>query len=61
MTPTSNPAIVKVIDTTPRQIRPPSPEVTERQDPAHTERDFLRDLDRAASNRGKERLARKDT
>jgi hypothetical protein len=42
MTTTSNPAVVKVIDTTPRQvIKQPGPAVVERQDPDHTERDYL--------------------
>ena len=47
MTPTSNPAVVKVIDMTPRQIKPPSPAVVERQDPEHTEADFKADLGKA--------------
>ena len=61
MSATTNPTIVKVIDATPRTIDPPDPEVVAKQDPAHTEGDFLRDLDRATSNRAKERLAEKNT
>lgn len=37
------------------------PDIEAIQDPAHTEGQFLRDLDRASSNKAKERLARKDT
>jgi hypothetical protein len=37
---------------------PPAPDVADKQDPAHTEEDFLRDLDRATTNRSKERLGR---
>jgi hypothetical protein len=35
----------------------PGPSVAAKQDQAHTESDFLNDLDRATSNRAKERLA----
>jgi hypothetical protein len=35
---------------------PPPADVREIQDPEHTESDFLRDLDRASSNRSKELL-----
>lgn len=44
--------------------KPPGSDVVAKQDPAHTEGEFLRNLDRAASDRGKERLAKskkKDT
>ncbi len=41
---------------------PPEPDVTELQDPEHTEADFLRDLEHAATNQAKEKLERaKDT
>lgn len=35
---------------------PPEPDVTEKQDANHTEGDFLRALDRVATNRAKQRL-----
>jgi hypothetical protein len=41
---------------------PPEQDVRELQDPEQTEADFLRDLERAATNRAKERLEQaKDT
>jgi|HubBroStandDraft_4_1064222.scaffolds.fasta_scaffold717828_2 hypothetical protein len=41
---------------------PPEEDVRELQDPEQTEADFLRDLERAATNKAKERLERsKDT
>jgi hypothetical protein len=36
---------------------PPERDVAEKQDPEHTEADFLRDLEQAATNRSKELLA----
>lgn len=55
MTTTSNPAVVKVIDTTPRQtIKQPAPAVVERQDPSHTERDYLGDLAKATQRQGEQ-------
>jgi hypothetical protein len=36
---------------------PPEQDVAEKQDPEQTEADFLRDLDRAATNRSAEKLA----
>lgn len=36
---------------------PPEKDVREKRDPAHTETDFLGDLDRVATNRAKQRLA----
>lgn len=36
---------------------PPQRDVTERQNAAHTEADFLRDLERATSNEAKRKLA----
>ena len=51
----TNPAGNPVIRIAPR---PPSREVVEGQDPTHTEADFLRDLEKATTNRAKERLAR---
>lgn len=36
---------------------PPEADVTELQEPGQTEGDFLRDLDRASTNRADERLA----
>lgn len=36
---------------------PPEQDVVEKQDPRHTEGDFLRDLARASTNRSKEKLA----
>jgi hypothetical protein len=43
----------------PEKTRPaaPAPDVVEKQAPSHTEADFLRDLDRAASNQAKRKLA----
>jgi hypothetical protein len=35
---------------------PPSPDVAEKQDPEHTEADFLRDLDRVSTDRASEKL-----
>lgn len=35
---------------------PPEPDVAEKQDPEHTEADFLRDLDRVATDRAAEKL-----
>lgn len=35
---------------------PPEKDVLEKQDPAHSERDFLRDLDKAVSNDAKRKL-----
>jgi hypothetical protein len=35
---------------------PPKQDVREKQDAAHTEGDFLRDLDKASTDRAKERL-----
>lgn len=35
---------------------PPEPDVLEKQDPEHTEADFLRDLDRVSTDRAKEKL-----
>jgi hypothetical protein len=41
---------------------PPEQDVRDLQDPEQTERDFLRDLDRAATNRAQEKLEHpKDT
>jgi hypothetical protein len=41
---------------------PPEQDVRELQDPEQTERDFLRDLERATTNRAQEKLERsKDT
>jgi hypothetical protein len=41
---------------------PPEGDVTELQDPKQTEADFLRDLERATTNRAKEKLEHpKDT
>lgn len=37
---------------------PPERDVTERQEPKHSERDFLRDLERATTNRAAEKLER---
>lgn len=37
---------------------PPEPDVVEKQDPEHTEADFLRDLERASTNRAAEKLER---
>ncbi len=37
---------------------PPEPDVVEKQDPEHTEADFLRDLDRVATDRADEKLER---
>ena len=48
----------------PEKMEPTLPEedVRELQAPEHTETDFLRDLERAATNRAKEKLERsKDT
>lgn len=39
-----------------REPTPPEPDVVEKQDPKHTEADFLRDLDRVATDRASERL-----
>jgi hypothetical protein len=39
---------------------PPPEDVRELQDPDHTEDDFFRDLERASTNRAKERLAKDD-
>jgi hypothetical protein len=39
----------------------PGRDVLAKQDPAHNEGEFLRDLGRATSNRAKEHLAGKDT
>ncbi len=50
----TNPAGNPIIRRIPRQ---PPADVVERQDPAHTEADFLRDLEKASTNRAKERLA----
>lgn len=36
---------------------PPAGDVIDKQDPRHTERDFLRDLERATSNDAKRKLA----
>lgn len=36
---------------------PPPADVVEKRDPAHTERDFLRDLDKATTNDAKRKLA----
>lgn len=35
---------------------PPESDVAEKQDPEHTEADFLRDLDRVATDRAAEKL-----
>lgn len=35
---------------------PPERDVAEKQDPQHTEADFLRDLKRASTNRAKDQL-----
>jgi hypothetical protein len=35
----------------------PQPDVTEKQDPGHSEADFMRDLARATSNKARKRLA----
>jgi hypothetical protein len=45
----------------PNPVHPPSADVAAAQDPNHKEGEFLRDLDRASSNKAKERLAKKDT
>lgn len=37
---------------------PPEHDVAEKQDPAHTKADFLRDLRKVSTNRSKERLAK---
>ena len=37
---------------------PPEADVVEKQDPEHTEADFLRDLDRVATDRAAENLER---
>jgi hypothetical protein len=39
---------------------PPPEDVRELQDPDHTEDDFLRDLEKASTNRASERLAEDD-
>jgi hypothetical protein len=39
---------------------PPERDVTEKQDPTQPEADFLRDLERVATNKAKERLERSD-
>jgi hypothetical protein len=39
---------------------PPERDVAEKQDAKQTEADFLRDLERAATNKAKERLRRAD-
>jgi hypothetical protein len=39
-------------------VQAPSAAVAKQQDPKHTEAKFLNDLDRATSNRGKERIAK---
>jgi hypothetical protein len=57
MTATSNPTVVKVTDATPRPAASLAPDIASKQDPGQTEADFLRDLDRVSSNKGKERLA----
>lgn len=36
---------------------PPAGDVIDKQDPRHTEADFLRDLDRATTNDAKRKLA----
>lgn len=35
---------------------PPERDVVQKQDPGHNEADFLRDLDRATSNRARKKL-----
>jgi hypothetical protein len=40
----------------PQKTRPTPPERDVKQDPAHTEADFLRDLDKATSNRARKKL-----
>lgn len=52
--PPGNPRLGKQVT----RVRKPAPEVIEKQDPNHTETDFLRDLDRATTNRSKEKLGR---
>lgn len=45
---TSNPiGQFKFRDTTNTTISPPSPDLAKKQDPAHSEADFTRDLDKA--------------
>ena len=46
----------------PEKVKPTPPErdVTETQDAAHSEADFLRDLEKASTNRSKQRLAERD-
>lgn len=41
-----------------REPSPPPDDVRELQDPEHSETDFLRDLDRASTDRASERLER---
>jgi hypothetical protein len=36
---------------------PPERDVTDRQDPEHSEADFMRDLARVSTNRSKQKLA----
>ena len=53
----TNPAGNPIVRRGPRQ---PPADVVGKQDPAHTEADFFRDLEKASTNRSKEQLAKAD-
>jgi hypothetical protein len=56
---TSNPLGASSLKPVSPVVEGPSVDVRAKQDPAHTEGEFMRDLAKATTNQSKERLARR--